>query len=111
MSTHYTFCPKCGVRHDTTPAQAATNGIQCGVCGEKFFPERVERESDTGGMLSFIGVLLGLGGLAACVAGIVMGSTAIASAGAGVTSAGFSTVVAAQLFHVRQALEKLNTRK
>ena len=108
--SHYAFCPKCGVRHGTTQAQAAANGIECGVCGEKFFPQKVERQDDSGGFISFFGGLLILVGIAACVLAF-FGFPPAVGIGAGAMSTGGSLIVVAQLFHIRQAVEKLNSKK
>jgi hypothetical protein len=108
--SHYTFCPKCGERIATTLAKSK-NGINCIDCGEKFWPEKVERECAEGGSLTFVGFALGIGGIIACVMGLFGASAELVSIGVGALSAGVSTVAVAQLFHIRAAMEKLNSKK
>lgn len=117
MSSYYTFCPKCDLKIPTTRAQGA-KGIDCGDCGEKFWPQKVERESDSGKSWSGFGMFLSVAGLIAfAICGYLMlnqspndppPDTALwIGLGAGACAAGFWCLLMGQLFHIRAALEKI----
>lgn len=109
MSTHYTFCPKCELRHGTSLVEAKA-GIQC-ECGTKFWPEKITRSDPTASSWSSFGMFLGIGGLIIFVWSAVFEMPVGVELGAGACGAGFWCMMMGQLFHIRSALEKLNNKK
>lgn len=117
----YTFCPKCGSRHRLDRPYQAEKGIDCGDCGEKFWPEKLERESDSGKSWSTSGICIAVAGLVAILIWSYLffsqapndppPGPAWLDLGVGACAAGFWCLLMGQLFHIRTALEKLNSKK